>query len=241
MAEVKGFTFSESYYTTISDPENGLSEDQKAQLYKAMIEYIFVGKIPSFRGVLKIVFTALLPSLEKSKVRSKAKRNKIKFETNKNQTEIKTKTNENQNEDKTGTKNNFDFQKEEKEIPLKESSKENISSEKEEILSLSTPYNPPAQEMFLREYPLVIDNYNPSVLSSLTDEDWKKITEQFQASAWLRKNVTTLSRLCSMATNIVAGSHAPFEKVCAQDEESLSGEERRKNAEWFDKMFRQGE
>lgn len=226
---MKGFTFWENYYTVISDPDNGLSDDEKGQLYKALIEYIFDGRKPELKGVTRAIFSALLPSLDLSKTRSKSKRRKIK-----------TKTNANQNEIKTETKSQFDFL-EEKAPPKKEkvTQKENNTQEKEEI-NLSPPIIPQWQKIFFEENSdIVFDNYDGSALAGLTEEDWKTITEQFRKSEWLRRNVKTTSMLFRLSARIVAGQYAPFEKTQTEQDE-LSEDERRKNAEWFAKTFGEG-
>lgn len=226
-----GFTFLESYYTTISDGENGLSEDEKARLYKAIIEYVFADVMPEFKGILRVVFSVLLPSLDKSKTRSKAKQNKIKSKTKSNQKEMKIKT-----------KESFDFQREKEPPQEKERSKEKDillypPQEKEKNKSLSIK----GQAAFFEEFPqIVMDNYDSSVLAELSDDDWETIAEQFRKSDWLKKNVKTLSTLCRLSARIIAGQYAPFEKEQSEQEE-LSEDERRENAAWYEKTFGNGE
>lgn len=236
---MKGFTFSENYYNTVSDPDNGLSEEQKAVLYKAIIEHVFSGSVPELKGVSKALFNALLPSLDKSKMRSKAGQKIIKTQSNEEQNKNKNESKSNQNQIKAETKINFDFERE-REFPQNEKErskeKENISpQEKEKNISLSTG----AQASFFRENPsIVIDNYDPSVLSRLTEENWNSLIEQFKGSEWLRKNVKTMSTLCRMVDRILAGAYAPFEKVGNTDQgENFEENERKRNAEWFDATF----
>ena len=86
-----------------------------------------------------------------------------------------------------------------------------------------------AQARFFELYPqVIVDNYDAGRLSSLTAEDWEKIIEQFNGSAWLRDKVRTLSKLCRMATRIIAGEFAPFE--------STSEEERKRREKEFDDL-----
>ena len=86
-----------------------------------------------------------------------------------------------------------------------------------------------AQARFFELYPqVIVDNYDAARLSSLTAEDWEKIIEQFNGSAWLRDKVRTLSKLCKMATRIIAGEFAPFD--------STSEEERKRREKEFDDL-----
>lgn len=238
MAGVKGFTFWENYYITISDSENGLSEDEKGQLYKALIEYVFDGRKPEFKGITRAIFSALLPSLELSKTRSKSRQNGNKTETNENQNQIKLKSKRNQKTIKTETNENqnefrdlYRNKKEESIILTDNTKRENIKGD-----SQRGELN--AQGRFFQEFPnVILDNYDPSVLADLTDEDWEKITEQYRNSEWLQKNVKTMSRLCRLSAGILAGEYAPFEKVQSDQGEELPEKERQANADWFDKTF----
>ena len=97
----------------------------------------------------------------------------------------------------------------------------NIKTDKESRLQ--------AQARFFELYPqVIVDNYDAARLSSLTAEDWEKIIEQFNGSAWLRDKVRTLSKLCKMATRIIAGEFAPFD--------SASEEERKRREKEFDDL-----
>lgn len=97
----------------------------------------------------------------------------------------------------------------------------NIETDKERRLQ--------AQARFFELYPeVIVDNYDAGRLSSLTAEDWEKIIEQFNGSAWLRDKVRTLSKLCKMATRIIAGEFAPFD--------STSEEERKRREKEFDDL-----
>lgn len=234
---MKGFTFTENYYAIISDEENGLTDDEKAHLYKALIDYIFAGVEPEFKGVMRAVFYALLPVLNLSKIRSKAKQNKIKPKSNQNQRANKTETNENQNKIKIETKKGFDFQEKSPLIKEKVTQKENINPLKEEDNSLPPIIPRNAQERFFTEFQIVVDNYDVGIMSGWTEADWANLAEQFRKSEWLRKNVKTTSMLCRLSTRILAGAYAPFEKVQAGRGSEILEEERRENADWFDRNF----
>lgn len=97
----------------------------------------------------------------------------------------------------------------------------NIETDKESRLQ--------AQARFFELYPsVVVDNYDVGVLSELTSEDWEKIIQQFNGSAWLREKVRTLSKLLKMSTRIIAGEFAPFD--------SASEEERKRREKEFDDL-----
>lgn len=117
MAKAKGFTFFENYYECISDPENGLTDEERGACYNAIITYIFSGEVLPLKGAVKAIFTALRPSLDVSRNRSasgsavknipeedceenesesKENQKEDEKETNGNQTEIKSETNGNQ-------------------------------------------------------------------------------------------------------------------------------------------------
>lgn len=234
MAGVKGFTFWENYYTTISDPDNELSDEEKGQLYKAIIEYIFDGRKPEFKGVTRAIFSALLPSLDLSKTRSQSRQSGKKTETTENQNQNKRKSKRNQNEKKTETTEN---QSDACDLYIKDKSIILLDNTKEEDIKGVYKGDESARENFFKSHPnIVIDNYDSSILSELTEEDWGIIASQFDKSEWLRKNVKTLSMLCRLSNKILAGVYAPFESVSEQDE-VLTEEERRENEEWFEKNF----
>lgn len=94
-----------------------------------------------------------------------------------------------------------------------------------------------AQERFFTEFQIVVDNYDVGIMSGWTEADWANLAEQFRKSEWLRKNVKTTSMLCRLSTRILAGAYAPFEKVQAGRGSELLEEERRENADWFDRNF----
>ena len=235
MAGVKGFTFWENYYTTISDPDNELSDEEKGQLYKAIIEYIFDGRKPEFKGVTRAIFSALLPSLDLSKTRSQSRQSGKKTETNENQNQNKRKSKRNQNEKKTETNEN---QSDDCDLYINNKSIILTDNTKGEDIKGDYKGEEKARESFFKSHPnIVIDNYDPSVLLELTDEDWETIALQFEKSEWLRKNVKTMSMLCRLSSKILAGVYAPFEKVQSEQDDDLTEEERRENEEWFEKNF----
>lgn len=85
----KTFSLKEEYYEIINDESIGLTDGDRARIYKAIFDYVFTGELPHFSGVKKAVFNLVLPSLELSKKRSESKAGKIKSKSNQNQNEIK--------------------------------------------------------------------------------------------------------------------------------------------------------
>ena len=94
-----------------------------------------------------------------------------------------------------------------------------------------------AQARFFSAFPsVVVDNYSSAVLGRLQESDWELLLEKFRASAWLRKNVKTTSRLSNMLDSILAGSYDPFEDV--EDNDPVDEEaERQRRREWIDSRY----
>ena len=88
MKNTQSFTFFDGYFEAISE----LNEKEKKDFLLSMVEYVFEGKEPSFKGVKNALWVLIKPSLDVSIARSKAKQNKIKSKSNQNQNEIKTKS-----------------------------------------------------------------------------------------------------------------------------------------------------
>lgn len=94
-----------------------------------------------------------------------------------------------------------------------------------------------AQARFFSAFPsVVVDNYSSAVLGRLQESDWELLLEKFRASAWLRKNVKTTSRLSNMLDSILAGSYDPFEDVDKNDPVDEEVEQQRRR-EWFDSRY----
>lgn len=118
---MKGFTFFENFFDSISDERNGLTAAQEGEVYRAILYYVFRGEELPLEGVCRMAFNLIRPSLDISRVRSAARRsaeksaelsdenqseNKAeesdgKGETNENQSEIKTQSNEHQTQIKS--------------------------------------------------------------------------------------------------------------------------------------------
>ena len=263
---VNSFTFSEAYYRAIGDSENGLSDEQKARLYKAIIDYIFANEYPQFKGVMKLVFTAILPSLELSKKRSKAKQNKNKTKSNENQNENKSKSNENQNENKSKSNENQNENKTETNQNQNENkSKSKFTKEEkrekaaplEKERSKEKEYIPPEKEK--REE-------SPSVLNELgrdieQDERTKRqqeffalypeiVIDNYSASDYADIDFSVLLEEFSLSKKILQKMKS-FSWICsnyrriengsfrdwAEDKPQAERSTAEKNAEWYDKSF----
>ncbi len=122
---MKGFTFFENFFDSISDDRNGLTPAQEGEVYRAILYYVFRGEELPLEGVCRMAFNLIRPSLDISRVRSAARRSAEKAtehigandgEPNiadgkkqvpeegsegENQNEIKRESNENQNEIKS--------------------------------------------------------------------------------------------------------------------------------------------
>ena len=116
------FTFFQSYYESIKE----LSKRDKKELALAILEFIFDGKAPEFKGIKRTVWLLLEPHLQVSLNRSQ---NARKRGVDKNQIENKQKSNQNQN--KIGVYSIKE--KIEKEIEIEKEERE------EEERSLSSP------------------------------------------------------------------------------------------------------
>ena len=62
---MKNFTFQKSYAEAIDDEENGLTETEKARLYRAIMNYVFNGEFPELKGVSKIIFGLLEAEIDR--------------------------------------------------------------------------------------------------------------------------------------------------------------------------------
>ena len=111
--KMKGFTFFENFFESISDPRNGLSPSQEAEVYRAILYYVFRGEELPLEGAGRMAFNLIRPSLDISRTRSVARRgapksgdkpetsaeegrNGIKRKSKRNQTRIKRESPENQ-------------------------------------------------------------------------------------------------------------------------------------------------
>lgn len=184
-----GFTFFQNYFDSISDEENGLSEEEQGRLYNAIFAYMFRDEEPNLKGACKLAFNLIKPSLDLSKIRSKAgsvKQTEIKPEQNEinpNQKEIKPE----QTEIKSETSPFFENKEREEE-------REDINTVG---LNARTQGKPNGEDgmgdidetvegymQFHRDHPTVqADITNPSLIATV---DWNLLGMKIQESRYLQ-------------------------------------------------------
>ena len=85
MYDINSFTFFANYYEAV----NGMKHQEKQKFLLAILEFMFEGKEPNFKGNMATNWILIKPSL----IKSKNKSNKIIFKSNENQNRIKIKPN----------------------------------------------------------------------------------------------------------------------------------------------------
>ncbi len=215
---MNGFTFFENYYKAISDPDNGLTEEEQGRLYNAIFSYMFNGVEPELKGACRMAFQLIKPSLDLSKVRSEAKKKGQKgveeegnFDSE-NQNEIKPESNPNQNEIKT------------EQNEIKPDSSPSLRNKKEEIrksnnitdgLSACTRETDDSDECvsdyleFMREHPNIVEDIkNPDLIATV---DFNLLSEKIAESSYLQTRCS-LSWLIGNYFKIKAGKYKDFDR-----------------------------
>lgn len=214
MKGVNGFTFFKNYYDAINDPENGLTEEEQGKLYNAIFAYMFEGKEPSLKGVCRLAFNLIKPSLDKSRQnginRSKGEESAIsESETNGNEmerngNEMEKETNEMESEIRHSknkkeereykNKNKKNEQEEKRVIGEREEEKQDVRSE--------------AQKEFFERYPLEVDNYSAGDYAEI---DFELLRRRFEESEFLQKT-KSFSWVCQNYRKIAGGSYRDFDR-----------------------------
>lgn len=216
MKGVNGFTFFKNYYDAINDPENGLTEEEQGKLYNAIFAYMFEGKEPSLKGVCRLAFNLIKPSLDKSKVRSSAsskeketegfeeetetnekqnKTNEIKNETNEKKIELSPSRIKNKEQEREyKNKNKKNEQEEKRVIGEREEEKQDVRSE--------------AQKEFFERYPLEVDNYSAGDYAEI---DFELLRRRFEESEFLQKT-KSFSWVCQNYRKIAGGGYRDFDR-----------------------------
>ena len=226
MSKAKGFTFFENYYESISDPENGLTDEQRGLIYNAIITYVFTGRLLELKGVCRGFFNLIRPSLDISRSRSESGSKKAnteeteaKVETEEQQTENKSKSNEQQTENKRKTKDDFspfyENEKNEQEREYEERIK-NEKNEQEREEGAGGRENPTGeggrsfvQEQFFKEHPeIVVDNYSAGLAGEI---DFSVLSAEIAKSEYLR-GTKSFSWLCRNYRKIVLGQYRDYAK-----------------------------
>ena len=61
---MNGFTFFRNYYEAITDPDNGLTEEEQGRVYNAIFSYVFDGVEPDLKGTCRFVYNTVIRCLE---------------------------------------------------------------------------------------------------------------------------------------------------------------------------------
>lgn len=227
MSKAKGFTFFENYYESISDPENGLTDEQRGLIYNAIITYVFTGKLLELKGVCRGFFNLIRPSLDVSRSRSdsgskkaNAEETDVKSEAEEQQTENKSKSNEQQTENKRETKDDFSpFFENDKNEQEREYKNKNKKNEQEREESAGGGENPLSatertersfvQEKFFREHPEIqVDNYPAGLASEI---DFEVLSAEISKSEYLR-GTRSFAWLCKNYRKIALGQYRDYTK-----------------------------
>lgn len=245
MSKAKGFTFFENYYESISDPENGLTDEQRGLIYNAIITYVFTGKLLELKGVCRGFFNLIRPSLDVSRSRSdsgskkaNAEETDVKSEAEEQQTENKSKSNEQQTENKRETKDDFspffENDKNEQEGEYEENKKN--EQEREEgagggETSLSVSERAFVQKKFFKEHPeLEVKNYSAGLAAEI---DFEVLSAEISKSEYLR-GTRSFAWICKNYRKIALGQYRDYAKSTDPPTEDTSAEQERER-EWNEK------
>ena len=235
MSKAKGFTFFENYYESISDPENGLTDEQRGLIYNAIITYVFTGKLLELKGVCRGFFNLIRPSLDVSRSRSDSGSKKANAE----ETDVKSESNEQQTENKRETKDDFspffenDKNEQERGYKNKNKNKKN-EQEREEGAGggenhLSASENTErsfVQEKFFKEHPEIeVDNY-PACLAS--EIDFEVLSAEISKSAYLR-GTRSFAWICKNYRKIAQGQYRDYAKSAFRGKGTVVEDKRAKS------------
>lgn len=249
MSKAKGFTFFENYYESISDPENGLTDEQRGLIYNAIITYVFTGKLLELKGVCRGFFNLIRPSLDVSRSRSdsgskkaNAEETDVKSEAEEQQTENKSKSNEQQTKNKRETKDDFspffENDKNEQEREYKNKNKKNEQEREEGAGGGENPLSATertersfVQEKFFKEHPEIdIDNYPAGLASEI---DFEVLSAEISKSEYLR-GTRSFAWICKNYRKIALGQYRDYAKSTDPPTEDTSAEQERER-EWNEK------
>jgi hypothetical protein len=245
MSKAKGFTFFENYYESISDPENGLTDEQRGLIYNAIITYVFTGKIVELKGVCRGFFNLIRPSLDVSRLRSDSGSKKTnseetedKGEAEEQQTENKRTTNGKQTKNKMESKDDsspfYENKNKEQEREYKNKNKKNEQEEKRDIGEREeekADVRSEAQRKFFERYPFEIDNYSAGDYAEI---DFDLLMKCFDESKYLRET-KSFSWVCHNYRKIAGGGYRDFDrgkKAESTDENGDTPEQAKRRAEF---------
>lgn len=244
MSKAKGFTFFENYYESISDPENGLTDEQRGLIYNAIITYVFTGKLLELKGVCRGFFNLIRPSLDVSRSRSdsgskkaNAEETDVKSEAEEQQMENKSKSNEQQTENKRETKDDFspffENDKNEQEREYKNKNKKNEQEREEGAGGGENPLSASentersfVQEKFFKEHPEIeVDNY-PACLAS--EIDFEVLSAEISKSEYLR-GTRSFAWICKNYRKIALGQYRDYAKSAFRGKGTVVEDKRAKS------------
>ena len=235
MSKAKGFTFFENYYESISDPENGLTDEQRGLIYNAIITYVFTGKLLELKGVCRGFFNLIRPSLDVSRSRSDSGSKKANAE----ETDVKSEAEEQQTENKRETKDDFspffENDKNEQEREYKNKNKKNEQEREEGAgggeTSLSVSERAFVQKKFFKEHPEIeVKNYSAGLAAEI---DFEVLSAEISKSKYLR-GTKSFAWLCRNYCEIAQGQYRDYAKSTDPPTEDTSAEQERER-EWNEK------
>lgn len=233
MSKAKGFTFFENYYESISDPENGLTDEQRGLIYNAIITYVFTGKLLELKGVCRGFFNLIRPSLDVSRSRSDSGSKKANAE----ETDVKSEAEEQQTENKRETKDDFspffENDKNEQEREYKNKNKKNEQEREEGAGGGENPLSASentersfVQEKFFKEHPEIeVDNY-PACLAS--EIDFEVLSAEISKSEYLR-GTRSFAWICKNYRKIALGQYRDYAKSAFRGKGTVVEDKRAKS------------
>ena len=220
MSKAKGFTFFENYYESISDPENGLTDEQRGLIYNAIITYVFTGKLLELKGVCRGFFNLIRPSLDVSRSRSDSGSKKANAE----ETDVKSESNEQQTENKRETKDDFSpfFENDKNE----QEREEGAGGGENHLSASENTERSFVQEKFFKEHPEIeVDNY-PACLAS--EIDFEVLSAEISKSAYLR-GTRSFAWICKNYRKIAQGQYRDYAKSAFRGKGTVVEDKRAKS------------
>ncbi len=225
---MESFIFQKSYSEAIDDEENGLTDVERLNLYRAIMRYVFEGETPRLKGVSKIIFGLIKGQIECELTKRAQDKENGKRGGRPRKTplfEEKTPVFTEETQEKGGfseTKGGF-LKNEQKEVPQteKERSKEKEYNPQEKTIP---PYNPPKAGTdgdetdetikgyleFMREHPYITEDLNnPSELYGI---DFPLLAQKIAQSSRCLQGKQSLKWLIGHYREIIGDSYKDFSR-----------------------------
>jgi hypothetical protein len=177
------------FYRSFMEALDGLNDTQYARVFRAISKYALDYKELRLTGVEKVIFQLVKPQLDANRKRyENGCRGGRPTETkpNDNQTETKAQPNENDNV-------NVNYLKEEE-------------KREEEKAKSSQQVDNNRLRLFCKAYNIAIDGYN----ANIHNLDFDVLNKAFSESVWLRKNISSLQKICALYPKIEAGYYKDY-------------------------------